>query len=60
MIKPPRRALDRLLLFAISVVGIPLALTWLFLFVLLAWVGNIYGAYVVGVVLPSAASVDDR
>jgi hypothetical protein len=58
MIKPPRRALDRLLLFANTVVGIPLALAWLFPFVLLAWIG--YGTCILGVVLLSAASVDSR
>jgi len=58
MIKPPRRALDRLLLFANTVVGIPLALAWLFPFVLLAWIG--YGTCILGVVPLSAASVDSR
>lgn len=48
------------LLLAITVVGIPIALAWLFLFLLLAWTGSVYGAFLVGVVLLSAADVRNR
>ncbi|NHN46088.1 polymer-forming cytoskeletal protein [Halostella sp. JP-L12] len=48
------------LLFAITIVGIPIALAWLFLFLLLAWIGSVYGAFLVGVVLLSAADVRNR
>ncbi|WP_323191371.1 polymer-forming cytoskeletal protein [Halostella sp. PRR32] len=47
-------------LLLVTIVGIPLAFVWLFLFLFLAWVGSVYGAYVVGEGLLSLTEIANR
>jgi len=47
-------------LFAITIVGLPIAFAWLLLFLLLAWLGSVYGAFVVGVALLALTEIDNR
>ncbi len=49
-----------LVLVAITVVGIPLSVAGLFAFLLLAWVGLVYGRFAVGCWLLSFTDVDNR
>ncbi|WP_162991375.1 bactofilin family protein [Halostella salina] len=47
-------------LFAITIIGLPIAFAWLLLFLLLAWLGSVYGAFVVGVALLALTEIDSR
>ncbi len=45
---------------AITVVGIPIAVAGVFAFLLLVWIGTVYGRFAVGTWLLSLAAVDNR
>lgn len=47
-------------LLAITIVGIPIALLWLLAFLALAWIGSVYGAYLLGEGLLSLTEIDSR
>ncbi|WP_135821715.1 bactofilin family protein [Halostella litorea] len=47
-------------LFLITIIGIPIAFAWLFAFLLLAWIGSVYGAFVVGVALLALTDMSSR
>ncbi|WP_276258725.1 bactofilin family protein [Haloglomus litoreum] len=49
-----------LVLVALTIIGIPLSLLGLFLFLFTLWVGLVYGGYTVGEWLTDAADVDNR
>lgn len=49
-----------LVLFAITIVGIPITIVGAFLFAIVAWVGAVYGRFVVGEWLTELADVGDR
>ncbi|WP_435155732.1 bactofilin family protein [Haladaptatus sp. DFWS20] len=49
-----------LVLFAITIIGIPISLLGAFLFIILLWVGTVYGSFTVGVWLLSLADEVNR
>jgi cytoskeletal protein CcmA (bactofilin family) len=49
-----------LVLFAITIVGIPITIVGALLFAIVAWVGAVYGRFVVGEWLTELADVDNR
>lgn len=49
-----------LLAIAITVIGVPISLAGAFAFVLVVWIGIVYGRFAVGTWLLSLADVDDR
>ncbi len=49
-----------LVLVAITVIGIPISIAGVFAFLLIAWIGLVYGRFAVGVWLLSLAAVENR
>ncbi|MEF8843267.1 MAG: polymer-forming cytoskeletal protein [Haloarculaceae archaeon] len=49
-----------LVLFAVTIIGIPITIVGAFLFAVLAWVGTVYGRFAVGEWLTALADVENR